>query len=91
MFNIYNSLGWWCGPQGWSGKSFFGIPFFHGPFGFIFTLLFWGAIIWLSLSIAQNIFNALRSKNSQALEILKNRFAKGEITLEEFENMKKLI
>ena len=65
-----------------------------GPFAWIIMLLFWGVVI-LGLVIAVRWF-VNRDKTEDegtgpqtALEILKRRFARGEITREEFERMKK--
>ena len=56
-------------------------------FGFIFMLLFFGLIIWLIVTL----INASKSdKNDQdSLSILKRRFASGEITKKQYEEMKK--
>ena len=58
-------------------------------FGFIFMLLFWGLIIWLIVTL----INASQSnKNgSDSLTILKKRYASGEITKKQFEEIKKEI
>ena len=54
-------------------------------FGFLFMALFWGLVIYgIYFLIKQN---ATPQKHN-ALDILKARYAKGEITREEFENMK---
>ena len=58
--------------------------FSHGPFGIILALLFWGLVIYLLVKVFQAIF---RSTGSD-LDILKKRYAKGEISEEEFKRMK---
>ncbi len=75
------------GMMGGSGFGFFGMIF-----GFIFMLLFIvGSIllvVWIVKQFAPGGTSATVS-TSNALEILKERFAKGEITKEEFAEMKK--
>lgn len=69
-----------------------------GWFGMIFMLFFWVLIIvgivFLIRWLVQNTGSRSRSNvgtGSQATEILKERYAKGEITRDEFEFMKKEI
>lgn len=80
MGNFYN--------MGWGGG--FG-------FGWIFMLLFWGLIIWAIIVLAKNLANdgccgTKQSKTGQnesnAMNILKERYAKGELTKEDFDKMK---
>ena len=56
-------------------------------FGFIFMLLFWGLIIWLTVTL----INASHSNKNgpDSLTILKKRYASGEITKKQFEEMKR--
>lgn len=68
--------------DGFSPFQMFG--FGLGP---IFMLLFWGLVIY-------GVFLLFKRESSsngkdQAIEILKERYAKGEITKEQFEAMKK--
>lgn len=71
--------------HGW-GNGFGGMVGM-GPFGGMFMLLFWamviGGIVWLLVTLRRNQ-NSGRSHQS-ALEILKARYARGEINREEFE------
>ena len=53
---------------------------FHGVAMFIF----WFILIYLIFSLFNN-----KEEESSALDILKKRFAKGEITKEQFDEMKK--
>jgi putative membrane protein len=57
-------------------------------YGWIIGLLIVGAIVWLIIrSINQN--NVSHQHNKSALDILKERYAKGEIGKEEYEAKKK--
>lgn len=68
-------------------------------FGFmgIFMILFWGLVIWTIFALVQCALgdkeccqgNCHAKRNDEALEILRNRYAKSEISKEEFEGMKK--
>ncbi len=53
-------------------------------FGFVLMALFWVAVIWL-------IFELLGSGkvDTESLEILKNRYARGEISKKQYDQMKK--
>ena len=69
-----------------------------GWFGLIFTVLFWVLVVWgiialirwiLQAKIGQSGADASNRESSRAMEILKERYAKGEISRDEFESMKK--
>ena len=55
--------------------------------GPIFMVLFWVLVIYLIVSVLRRTPNHYETNN--AMEILKERYAKGEITKEQFETMKK--
>jgi putative membrane protein len=82
--------GWGMGPGIMGGWGM-------GWWGIVPMLLFWAVIIvaivffvkWLAHGSGKNI--SASSSDSRSLEILKERFARGEITKEEFEHMKKVI
>jgi len=67
-----------------------------GWFSMIFMLLFWGLIIaglvflirWLIQSTGDRGYSGV-SMGSNAMDILKERYARGEISRDEFESMKK--
>ena len=58
-----------------------------GMFGFFFMILFWGLIIWLVIWIISKY--AKQKTSEDPLGILKERYAKGEISKKQFEEMKK--
>ena len=84
---------------GWSSNNMmnFGFGAFSG-FGWIFMLVFWGFIIWVVVSLIRGGFGTSHmcghdhgngAHEKSALEILKERYAKGEIDKKEFEEKKK--
>jgi putative membrane protein len=63
-------------------------------FGWLVMLVFWGLIIWAIIALVRsatnnNVDRKDQHKTDTALEILKERYAKGEITKEDFERIKK--
>ncbi len=72
---------------GGTGMGGYGMMGFGMGFGFIFMLLFWGAIIWLVVTLV----SSSRGETSDALTIIRMRYAKGEITKKQFGEMKKEI
>jgi len=72
--------------------SDYGHPMGYG-FGWLFMVLFWAAIILLVFYVVKQLTrkNGAEKKENRAEEILKERYAKGEISREEFERMKKEI
>lgn len=69
-------------------------------FGWIFMLIFWGLIIWAIFALIRGAtgngfgyrgrhWDEHGRRGNDALDILKERYAKGEISKEEFEKMKK--
>jgi len=58
-----------------------------GGFG---MLLFWAGFIWLIVWLIQQNSRGTSRKDG-ALEIAKNRYAKGEITKKEFEEIKRAL
>lgn len=62
-------------------------PFMHG-FGGIFMILFWILLIVLVFFLVKKSLTTTGDQET-AQEILKKRYARGEISKEEFERMKK--
>lgn len=73
MYGLYNNWGY----MGWLG-------------GGIIMVLFWALFIWLIVWIVRSLSGQnSQQSGSKALEILKERYSKGEISREEFESKKK--
>jgi len=66
----------------------FGMGFGMG-FGVIIMVLFGGAIIWLVISLINAGTKKSEETPESALTILKKRYAKGEITREQYLDMEK--
>ena len=73
----------------------FGMGF--GLLGLLFMLLFWGGLILLAVWLVKVIFSSnsnsrsstsQQEKDSNAFEILAQRYARGEITRDQYEIMK---
>ena len=76
------SESWLCGPG----------SYFHGPLGMFVNLAFWILMIFLAVWLFQAVFSKKRTSppsSSSPLEVLKHRYAAGEIDREEFERMKR--
>lgn len=58
-------------------------------FGLIIMLLFWGAVIWLVISLINSGAKNSGNAGESALTILEKRYARGEITREQFLEMEK--
>ena len=83
MYGLYNDYGGWGvgNMMGWFG-------------GGIMMLVFWvlliAFIVWIVREVSgKNTHSHSGSSGSDALEILKERYAKGEIDKQEFEQKKK--
>lgn len=78
------------------GNSFcgFGPSFGHGPWliGWIFPILFWGIIVYILYNVIRSLFsNKVSDRNDSALELLRNRFASGEINEQEYTAQKTVL
>jgi putative membrane protein len=67
-------------------------------FGFIWMLLFWGGLIALAVWLVRLLFPSVKRQNDKenttplsAHDILKARYAQGELTAEEYQEMSQTI
>ena len=83
---------------GWQGTSWGGWGGMMGGFGWmwfmpIFMIVFWGLVIWGIVALVRGVSSPGNSGYSNqadsALEILKRRYARGEINKQEYEEKKK--
>jgi putative membrane protein len=80
-------MGWGMG-QGWG--------FGHGLFGILWMVLFWGALIALIVFVVRKFSGSTgrsgtSERGSTPIDILKERFARGEIDKKEFEERRKIL
>ncbi|MCB2181295.1 MAG: SHOCT domain-containing protein [Desulfobulbaceae bacterium] len=76
----------------WMGNGGMGYGMFHGGFGMIFMFLFWLLIIWGIVSLVKYFFPKKEYKGKplqSATEIAKMRYARGEISKDEFDRIMK--
>jgi putative membrane protein len=78
MMYYYN--GFMPGYMGWG----------WGPIGLIFNILLWALIAAIVIAVIRRVFHKRDwHVMDQSMNIIKERYAKGEITKEQFEQMKK--
>ena len=75
------------GPGGWGPMMHYGFGY-GGMFMWIIFLIIIGLLIYFIVQ-AQKTKDQTSTQNGSPLDILKRRYAKGEITREEYERMKK--
>lgn len=78
------------------GSGFCGFgPFWgnsHWYIGWIFPLLFWGLIALLIFGILRDLFVRSKNKNyDNALDVLRSRFASGEINEQEYNSKRAIL
>ena len=73
-WGMHPGVGWWGG--GW-----------WGTFGFLMMLLFWGGIIGMAVW-GINKLTRTGGKGETPMEIAQRRYARGEISRDEFESIK---
>lgn len=83
------------GGFGWSGSWGMMGPGMMGGFGWgfmpILVILFWGLVIWAIVALIRGVTSQSErsGQSDSALEVLKRRYARGEIGREEYEEKKK--
>ena len=70
--------------MGYYGDGWYGM----GGFGWLFMIIFWGAVIWFIIWII-NKTQQSRGNEKTPAAILKERYDKGEMTKKEYEAMRK--
>lgn len=71
---------WHMGGWGWGWMAM----------GWIWMVLFWGAVIWLVVWGVKKVTEPHTGQGSQTpLDVLKLRYARGEISKEQYEQMKR--
>ena len=79
----------WGGTSGWQGGG--GGMMGGSGWGWIFMLLFWGLVIWGVVALVRGAAGSGPSAPhpDSALELLKRRYARGEINKQEYEEKKR--
>lgn len=62
---------------------------YMGLFGGLGMLVFWGLFIWLVIWLIRQNTSINQSSKDSPMDILKKRYAQGEITKKQFDEMKK--
>jgi putative membrane protein len=77
------------GPGGWGPMMHYGFGYgYGGMFMWIIFLIVIGFLVYFMVQ-AQKTKGSMPTQNESPLDILKRRYAKGDITSEEYEKMKK--
>ncbi len=90
----------WGGISGWQGGGWGMMgPGMMGGFGWgwfmpIFMILFWGLVIWAVVALVRGAARpggsgSASSQAVSAIEVLKGRYARGEVSKEEYEEKKR--
>lgn len=79
----------------WNGYETYGNVSSLAPLGFLVMIIFWALIIAFAVllikRLAKNEGVLPNGRHNTALELLKERYAKGEIDTEEYEERKKVL
>ncbi len=67
----------------------YGMMGFGFGFGWLFMIVFWGLVIWLVYELVNRTQLKTTHTSEDSFEILKRRYAKGEITKKQYEKMKR--
>jgi putative membrane protein len=88
-FNGGRGYGYGWGMMGPSMMGGFGFPFFGGIAMLLFWVLVIGGVVWLVQSLARGGgMTGVSAPPESPLDILKRRYARSEITKEQFESMR---
>lgn len=83
-------MGGWSSPSGFNSmNNMMNFSYGFGFFGWVFIILVWALVIVALAALIRWLFQRAGSRENSALEILKGRYAKGEIDKKEFETKKK--
>lgn len=82
----------------WGYPGSCGVGLATGTFGIgiVFMIIFWGVIIWAIIALVRHFAGRnsdwhMKSKENEALRILNERYARGEISKEEYEERKAVL
>lgn len=78
-------MGPWMMGQGWDGAGWWML--FMG----VWNLLFWGAIIALAVWAIRRLTGAPEARHGGPVEIAQERYARGEISREQYEEIRQTI
>ncbi len=70
---------WEIGSVGWGWMTL----------GWVLMVVFWGSVIWLVVWSISRVTEGRGSASATPLDIAKARYARGEITKEQFETLKR--
>ena len=88
LMGQYHSENHWDGDYGYHGHMM-GFSSAWGWIMMLMMLLFWGLIVWAVIWGIRNFSRTESGRNNRPMEILKRRYAAGEISKEEFESRKR--
>lgn len=78
--------------SGGESEGFFGHHMgFFGGFGWIMMILFAAFVIFVIMAFSRSLLPAKNNTGLGALQILEERYARGEIDLEAYKNMKRTL